>query len=37
MKEMIAFCGLVCSDCPTYIATQTNDDEKRAKVARQWS
>jgi len=37
MKEMIAFCGLACHDCPTYLATQANDDEKRNKIAKRWS
>jgi hypothetical protein len=31
--EMIASCGLVCSRCPTFIATQNNDDEARKKTA----
>ena len=25
MDEMIAYCGLVCTDCEAYIATQAND------------
>ena len=33
MTEMIACCGLVCSSCPTYLATQNDDDEARAKTA----
>lgn len=37
MKEMIACCGLVCTDCPAYIATQQNDDELRKKTAESWS
>jgi len=37
MKKMIAYCGLVCSDCPTFIATQKDDDEERKKVAELWS
>lgn len=37
MKKMIAFCGLICTDCPTYIATQKNNDEERKKIAEQWS
>ncbi len=37
MVEMIAYCGLACHECPTYIATQNNDDKKRAEVAEQWS
>ena len=36
-KKMIAKCGLVCSECPAYIATQTNDDALRADTARKWS
>jgi len=27
MDRMIAFCGLVCTDCPAYVATQANDWE----------
>lgn len=34
---MIACCGLDCETCEAYIATQTNDDDKRAEVARKWS
>lgn len=34
---MIAFCGLVCTDCPTYIATQKDDNQKRKTIAESWS
>jgi len=34
---MIACCGLDCSKCEGYIATQENDDSKRIEVAREWS
>ncbi|MFZ5352854.1 MAG: DUF3795 domain-containing protein [Bacillota bacterium] len=34
---IIAKCGLVCSDCPTYIATQNDDDEMRKNIAEQWT
>ncbi len=38
MKEkMIAFCGIVCSDCRALIATQTNDGELKKEVAKAWS
>lgn len=37
MTEIIAFCGLACHECPAFIATQENDDSKRAEVARYWS
>ncbi|OHB83957.1 MAG: hypothetical protein A2Z38_08220 [Planctomycetes bacterium RBG_19FT_COMBO_48_8] len=35
--SMIAFCCLECEKCEVYIATQNNDDELRAKVAKQWN
>ena len=34
---MIAKCGLICGDCPAYIATQRNDDALRAATAAKWS
>ncbi len=34
---MIAYCGLDCSKCDGYLATQADDDDKRAAVAKQWS
>ena len=37
MEKMIAYCGLTCTECPAYIATQTNDAEAMARVAEQWS
>lgn len=37
MKEMIAVCGLDCSQCGAFLATKENDDKKRAKVAQEWS
>jgi hypothetical protein len=36
-KKIIAACGLVCSECPAYIATQKNDDALRAETAAKWS
>lgn len=33
MSEMIAYCGLVCASCPTYLATQADDDQARARTA----
>jgi len=34
---MIAYCGLDCSQCEGYLATQAGDEEQLAKVARTWS
>jgi len=36
-KKIIAKCGIVCSECPAYIATQKNDDALRAATAKKWS
>ena len=33
MPELIAYCGLVCSDCPTFKATRMDDDAARQKIA----
>ena len=33
MSEMIAFCGLVCTQCPVFLATQHDDDKDRAETA----
>ena len=37
MSQMTAFCGLICSECGAFIATQNDDDQKRAEVAKLWS
>ena len=34
---MIAFCGLVCNECPAFIATKENDDVRRKETAEEWS
>jgi len=36
MDKIIAYCGLVCTDCPAYIATQANDQAALEQVAAQW-
>jgi hypothetical protein len=36
-ERIIAYCGIVCSECPAYIATQKNDDALRAETAKKWS
>jgi hypothetical protein len=32
MPKMSAYCGLTCSNCPTFIATQNDDDDAREKT-----
>ncbi len=34
---MIGYCGLKCSDCDTFIATQEDNDDKRKDIAAKWS
>jgi hypothetical protein len=36
MDKIIAYCGIVCSDCPAYVATQANDRPALERVAAQW-
>jgi len=37
MERMVAYCGIVCTECPAYIATRNDDDQRRKKVAEEWS
>jgi hypothetical protein len=37
MDKIIAFCGIVCTTCPAFIATKENNNEKRKEVAEAWS
>ncbi len=37
MEKIIGFCGLICTECPAYLATLNNDDEMRKKTAEKWS
>ena len=34
---MLSCCGLDCSKCEGYLATQADDDEMRTSVAKEWS
>ena len=36
MYEMISYCGLDCSACPAYLATQADDMDALARVAVEW-
>jgi hypothetical protein len=37
MDEIIAYCGICCSECPAYLATQKDDLKELEKVAKEWS
>ena len=37
MTEIVAMCGIACSECPAYLATQNDDNGARAKCAAMWS
>jgi hypothetical protein len=37
MEKVIAYCGIMCSDCPTYSATMMDDDAERKRVAELWT
>lgn len=37
MTKIIAVCGITCTECPAYIATQNDDEELRTKTAKEWS
>ena len=37
MPEMIAFCGIDCSQCKGYIATKKADPKMKKAVAAEWS
>lgn len=37
MEKMIGVCGLICTECPAFVATQSDDDAKRKEVAKTWS
>lgn len=35
MKEMLAYCGLICHSCPIYLATREENKEKQAGMRAQ--
>ena len=37
MEKQIAYCGITCTECPAFIATQNDDDAKRKETAEMWS
>jgi hypothetical protein len=36
MNRIIAVCGLICTDCPAYVATQADDRAALERVAAEW-
>ena len=36
MDKITALCGLVCNECPAYVATQSSDPVALERVAAQW-
>ena len=37
MERIVAYCGIICSECPTFKATKANDDAERRRVAELWT
>ncbi len=37
MEPMIAVCGLTCTECEAYRATQANDEAAKERIAAEWS
>lgn len=37
MDKIIAYCGLVCTDCGAFLAARNNDDALRRKTAEEWT
>jgi hypothetical protein len=35
-ERLIAYCGLVCNECPAYVATRANDRAELERVAAMW-
>ena len=36
MENIISYCGINCANCPTYLATQKEDDELRRQVQKNY-
>lgn len=36
MERLIAYCGLICNECPAYVATHANDPAELERVAALW-
>jgi hypothetical protein len=36
-QRLVAMCGIICTECPAYLATQSDDEVGKAKCASMWS
>ena len=36
-ERKVGYCGSVCTECPAYIATQTDNNELLVKTAKEWA
>lgn len=36
-EKIISYCGSLCNECPAFLATLKNDNDKRKKTAEEWS
>ncbi len=34
---MLSVCGLICTECPAYLASRTGNKEMKTKTAKEWS
>ena len=37
MERIIAYCGLICNECPIFITTLENDQQKKVELANQYT
>jgi hypothetical protein len=37
MEETLAYCGIICTECPAHMATQSGDVDELRRVAEMWS
>ena len=37
MNMIVGSCGIICTECPAFIAYRTDDQELREKTAKEWS
>jgi len=35
-EKQVAYCGIVCNECPIFIVTVDDDNEKRKEMAQRW-